>query len=196
MKVGRSLQSDIEALEAIHRAVPDAHFRIDANGGYDWHQALILLDEAQRLDAPIEIFEQPCAREDWAGMALLVEKTDVPIVADESIRSLEDLQRICDEGCATGVNLKLAKMGGPAVAIAIGTRAKEAGLGVMVGGMVETRLGIAAMAHVAAALGGVDWVDLDTPLLLSEDPFAGGYRMDGPVLELDAERGLGLSWRE
>ena len=195
MKVGRSLQSDIEALEAIHRAVPDACFRIDANGGYDPHQALILLDEAQRLQAPIEVFEQPCAREDWGGMSLLVEKTDVPIIADESIRSLKDLQRICDEGCATGVNLKLAKMGGPAAAIAIGTRAKEAGLGVMVGGMVETRLGIAAMAHVAAALGGVDWVDLDTPLLLSEDPFAGGYRMDGPVLELLEGNGLGLDLR-
>lgn len=195
MKVGRSLQSDIEALAAVHQAVPDARFRIDANGGYDSHQALILLDEAQRLDAHIEIFEQPCAREDWAGMALLVEKTNVPIVADESIRTEEDLRRICDEGCATGVNLKLAKMGGPVCAIQIGTQAKQAGLRVMVGGMVETRLGITAMAHVAAALGGVDWVDLDTPLLLSEDPFAGGYELEGPALRLLPAKGLGVSAR-
>ena len=65
--------------------------------------------------------------------------------------------------------------------------AKENGLLVMVGGMVETRLGMAEGAHLAAALGGVDFVDLDTALLLSEDPFEGGYEAIGPEIRLATE---------
>jgi L-alanine-DL-glutamate epimerase-like enolase superfamily enzyme len=83
------------------------------------------------------------------------------------------------------------KVGGVARAIAIGRRAKELGLRVMVGGMVETRVGMTAGAHVAAALGGVDFVDLDTAFLLASDPFVGGYRADGPKMQLYGE-GLGV----
>ena len=62
--------------------------------------------------------------------------------------------------------------------------------------MVETRVGLLAMAHVVAALGGVDWVDLDTAFLLADDPFDGGWRFDGPRLSLTSDPGLGVSVRE
>jgi L-alanine-DL-glutamate epimerase-like enolase superfamily enzyme len=62
----------------------------------------------------------------------------------------------------------------------------------MMGGMVETRLGMTAAAHVAAALGGVDFVDLDTALLLADDPYEGGYDADGPRLTLADAPGLGI----
>ena len=58
----------------------------------------------------------------------------------------------------------------------------------MAGAMVETRLGLLAMAHVVAALGGVDWVDLDTAFLLAGEPFEGGWSFDGPRLRLAAAR--------
>ena len=57
----------------------------------------------------------------------------------------------------------------------------------MAGAMVETRVGLLAMAHVVAALGGVDWVDLDTAFLLADDPFDGGWTCEGPRLRLAAE---------
>jgi L-alanine-DL-glutamate epimerase-like enolase superfamily enzyme len=66
----------------------------------------------------------------------------------------------------------------------------------MAGAMVETRVGLLAMAHVVAALGGVDWVDLDTAFLLADDPFDGGWRFDGPRLSLASDPGLGVSVRE
>jgi L-alanine-DL-glutamate epimerase-like enolase superfamily enzyme len=62
----------------------------------------------------------------------------------------------------------------------------------MVGGMVETRLGMTAAAHVAAALGGARFIDLDTAWLLAEDPYEGGYRAQGPHYTLDPEPGLGV----
>ena len=65
----------------------------------------------------------------------------------------------------------------------------------MAGAMVETRVGIAAMAHVVAALGGVEWVDLDTAFLLADDPFGGGYTASGATLALDGGKGTGVSPR-
>jgi L-alanine-DL-glutamate epimerase-like enolase superfamily enzyme len=62
----------------------------------------------------------------------------------------------------------------------------------MVVGMVETRLGMTAAAHVAAALGGARFIDLDTAWLLAEDPYEGGYRATGPKCSLGPEPGLGV----
>jgi hypothetical protein len=74
-------------------------------------------------------------------------------------------------------------------------RARGLGLRLMAGAMVETRVGLLAMAHVVAALGGVDWVDLDTAFLLADDPFQGGWMFDGPRIRLIGDPGLGVSMR-
>ena len=62
--------------------------------------------------------------------------------------------------------------------------ARGSGLGLMIGGMVETRLAMGFSAHLAAGTGAFRWVDLDTPLLLAEDPVRGGYDADGPRYRL------------
>ncbi|MFW5921116.1 MAG: enolase C-terminal domain-like protein, partial [Polyangiales bacterium] len=128
-------------------------------------------------------------------MARVAAATDVPVIADESVATLADLERVVEAKAADGVNLKLAKSGGLLPALAVGEAAREHGLSVMVGGMVETRLGMSAMGQVAGALGGVSFVDLDTAWLLARDPFAGGYRERGPRYELPDEPGLGLEPR-
>jgi L-Ala-D/L-Glu epimerase len=119
----------------------------------------------------------------------------VPVVADESFRGPADLDRLLAARAASAVNLKLTKLGGPLAALALGRRARAEGLGLMAGAMVETRVGLLAMAHVVAALGGVDWVDLDTAFLLAEDPFTAGWEVDGPRIRLTGEAGLGVSLR-
>ena len=68
-------------------------------------------ESATRAGAAIECFEQPCARDDLAGLAAVARAIDVPVVADESVRSLEDLARVTDRGAVGGVNLKLVKSG-------------------------------------------------------------------------------------
>lgn len=198
VKVGRAWPEDRDALRAVAAAVPDARFRLDANEGFAAREALALLDEARAAGLAIECFEQPCRRDDVAGMAeVTAHAGDVPIVADESLRSEADLDAILRARAATAVNLKLVKLGGLRAALRIGLRARREGLGVMAGAMVETRLGLCAMAHVVAALArlappGVDWVDLDTALLLASDPFAGGTSLEGPEGTLEDAPGLGV----
>jgi L-alanine-DL-glutamate epimerase-like enolase superfamily enzyme len=118
-----------------------------------------------------------------------------PVVADESVKSPEDLRELIAQRYADGVNLKLAKVGSVLGAHRMGLDARAAGLVRMTGGMVETRLGMTAAAHLACALGGVEFVDLDTALLLADDPYEGGYSADGPRYTVSSQPGLGLRRR-
>jgi L-alanine-DL-glutamate epimerase-like enolase superfamily enzyme len=192
VKVGRDHRADHAALRAVAAAVPTARFRLDANAGFSARQALELLELLAADGLALECFEQPCARDDLAGMAEVAARSPVPVVADESFRGAADLDRLSAARAAQGVNLKLAKLGGPAAAVALGREARRRGFRLMAGAMVETRVGIATMAHVVAALGGVDWVDLDTAFLLARDPFAGGYRAQGSQLVLEPGAGSGV----
>jgi L-alanine-DL-glutamate epimerase-like enolase superfamily enzyme len=195
VKVGRDWRADIASLRAVGAAVPDARFRLDANAGFGAPDALALLDAALGDGLHVECFEQPCAAGDLDGMAEVAARSSVPVVADESFRTADDLERIVDARAARAVNLKLGKLGGPVAALALARRARAAGLRLMAGAMVETRVGLLAMAHVVAALGGVDWVDLDTAFLLADDPFDGGWTFDGPRLQLSGAPGLGITAR-
>lgn len=196
VKVGRDFRADHAALRAVRAAVPDARFRLDANAGFTAADALALLDLVLADGLAVECFEQPCAAGDLDGMAAVAARSPIPVVADESFRGAADLDRLVAARAATGVNLKLVKLGGPAAAFALGRAARAHGLSLMAGAMVETRVGLATMAHVVAALGGVEWVDLDTAFLLAGDPFAGGYRADGARLTLEDGPGTGVSRRD
>ena len=107
------------------------------------------------------------------------------------LRSAEDAKRLADTQSAHVLNIKLAKsgvIGGQA----IHKIAQDAGLGLMIGGMKTALLGFAA--HFASGLGGFDWVDLDTPQLLSEDPIQNGTTFDGPRWDIkDTPHGHGAS---
>lgn len=196
VKVGREVEHDAEALAAIAAAVPGARFRIDANAGFSAAQALGLVERLARDAVAIECFEQPCGTDDLAGMAEVAAAIEPPVIADESVKRLADVERLAEARAADGVNLKIAKSGGLLAALAIGRAAQARGMRVMCGGMVETRLGMTAAAHVVAALGGVDFVDLDTAWLLAEDPFEGGYAASGPAYALGGEPGLGVVSRQ
>lgn len=189
VKAGKNLAADLLALKAIHDVVPDAVFQPDANAGLSVSDALAYLEGAAKLGAKVSCFEQPCATP--GEMREVARHTTVCIVADESVKRLEDLDAVHGLG---GVNLKIAKSGGLLAARAIGLEAKRRGMKVMVGGMVETKLGMTAAAHLAASLGGADFADLDTAFLLTEEPFDGGYQASGPLLTLPDVPGLGITY--
>jgi L-alanine-DL-glutamate epimerase-like enolase superfamily enzyme len=192
VKVGADFDADVRALEAIGRAVAGVRLRIDANAGLSARQAIALARECDNLGLTLECFEQPCAASDLDAMAEVAASIDAPVIADESVKTYEDLVAVMERGCARGVNLKLAKMGGMFPAYRIGVAARAGGLKLMAGGMVETRLGMTAGAHLACALGGVDFVDLDTAWLLEKDPYEGGYSARGPHYTLSGAAGLGV----
>ncbi len=195
IKVGKDVDSDVRVLESMGRALPHARLRVDANAGYTAAEAIALARACERLGLAVEVWEEPCAAGDWDAMAKVAATVRAPVVADESVRCLADVENVVRHRCAAGINLKLAKFGGLLAAYEAGAAARRAGLLIMVGGMVETRLGMTAAAHVACALGGVEFVDLDTAWLLAGDPYDGGYEADGPRYTFPRSPGLGVRRR-
>jgi L-Ala-D/L-Glu epimerase / N-acetyl-D-glutamate racemase len=157
--------ADVETLRAV-RAVYDKPLRVDANTGWTPDIAFGLVLEC--ADLGVELIEQPfpASRLDW--LAELQAVSPLPIVADESCVIDEDLDRLV--GVVAGVNVKLAKCGGPGPAALMLRRARELGFRTFLGCMEETSVAIAASAAVASL---ADWVDLDGNLLLADDPFEG-----------------------
>ncbi len=196
VKVGKDLDADLRVLRAVANRVQDARFRIDANEGYTVAEALQLATTCIERGLSLECFEQPCARADLGALEEVQAKLpSVPVIADESCRSEADLTRILGEKHRVGgVNLKLVKPGGLLEAFALGSRARRAGLRVMVGGMVETRLGMSTAAALAACFPDV-LADLDTAWLLTEERFDGGYEAEGERYTVGRGEGHGVTLR-
>jgi len=184
-KIGHDMESDIRRILAIKQAFRDCRLILDANTGYSVKETLEVLAELRKADIVPDLLEQPLKREDWEGMGQLTREAGVAVAADESCRTPADAVRIAKNGLAHVINIKLAKCGVvQALDIVSITRASDIGL--MIGGMVETRIAMGFSAHFAAGLGGFDWIDLDTPLLLADDPVEGGYLVQGSCYRLDA----------
>ncbi|KAK9278302.1 hypothetical protein L1049_027867 [Liquidambar formosana] len=199
LKVGKNLTADIEVLQAIRGAHPDCLFILDANEGYSPKEAIEVLERLHEMGVTPVLFEQPVHRDDWEGLGhvnqVAKDKYKVSVAADESCRSLADVKKIVKENLADVINIKLAKVG-VIGALEIIEVVRASGLKLMIGGMVETRLAMGFAGHLAAGLGCFKFIDLDTPLLLSEDPVLGGYEVSGAVYKFTNSRGHGgfLHW--
>ncbi len=165
LKIKLGGPQDLETLEAV-RAVFTGPIRVDANTGWEPEEAVALIPELVRLG--VELIEQPFPARRLDQLQWLQERSVLPIVADESCVLPEDLEGLV--GVVAGVNVKLAKCGGIGPAKRMLERARQLGFSTFLGCMAETSVGIAGSAAVASL---VDWVDLDGPLLLADDPFQG-----------------------
>jgi L-Ala-D/L-Glu epimerase len=157
--------SDLATLEAV-RSVYTGPIRVDANTAWLPGDAERILPDLVRLG--VELIEQPFPPRRYDQMAALQSVSSLPIVADESAVTIEDLDALV--GVVAGINVKLAKCGGVGAAKRMLERAHELGFRTFLGCMEETSVGIAASAAVASL---ADWIDLDGSLLLAEDPFEG-----------------------
>ena len=129
-------------------------------------------------------FEQPTPAGDLDALRRVREQGRVPVAADESAKNARAVGVLAREHAADVINIKLMKSG-VAEALDMVGAARAAGLGLMVGGMVETELCMTASACFAGGLGGFSFVDLDTPLFMAERPLAGGFEQQGPRLTVD-----------
>src|SRR5256714_920435 len=182
LKLGGFDGLDVERVKAV-RAVTDLPLMCDVNEAWTLDEALEAIPQLQ-----IEYCEQPLKAGDPGGAALKAQ-SPVPIYVDEDCHTLADV-RACAER-AHGINIKLAKSGGIREAVRMAHAARALGLGVMLGCMVESGLGIAAGAHIASLM---DHVDLDGNLLLAEDPWPGVEFVDGVQRPTDRP-GLGVGDR-
>lgn len=186
LKVKLGGDRDEEIIAAVREAAPEKRIRVDANAAWTTKEAL---RKARVLaDHGVEFVEQPLPPEDREGLRLVHERSPLPVVLDESCRVPSDVPGLV--GLADGVNLKLAKCGGPLAALRAIHAARACGLRVMMGCMLETTLGIAPAAHLAPLL---DWADLDGAELLAEDPFEGPGLERGGRIRVGEEPGLGVT---
>lgn len=194
LKVGKNLDGDIEVLKSIRLVHPDCLFILDANEGYTSEEAIHVLDRLNEMGVTPALFEQPVHRDDWEGLgrvtAVARDRYGVSVAGDESCRSLPDAEKIVRERLADVINIKLAKVG-VLGALEIIDLARTAGIDLMIGGMVETRLAMGFAGHLAAGLGCFKFIDLDTPILLAEDPVHEGYEVCGPNYKFSNAGGHG-----
>lgn len=182
--------SDEARIAAVRAARPDASLRLDANAGWSYPQAERFLQDWQRYD--LELVEQPLAKDQIENLGRLQRLTSIPLVADESVQSLADIEALARAG-VRGVNLKLMKLGGVSAGVSCLRRARQLGLLVMLGCMVETAIGATAMAHLSGA---AEWLDLDAPLLTSNDPFDGLRYDEAGQIHLPDRPGIGVTLKE
>ena len=191
IKVGSELESDIKRIEKLNESKPNLSFILDANQGFTESEALRFIKEVKKLNCNIMLFEQPVAKDDLIGLAVIKDSCGVLVAADESVTTTVEAQKVILAKAADIINIKIMKSG-VIEATRITEIARAAGMKLMFGGMVETRLAMGCSYAIALGLSGAEFLDLDTPLLLSEDPLSGGYKYVGPGMTIWTEPGLGM----
>jgi L-alanine-DL-glutamate epimerase-like enolase superfamily enzyme len=178
IKLGRNAEFDIEAVRRIRAAAPEATLRVDANAGWSIATALELIPKL--ADFGVEYVEQPLAIGDLEGLSRLHRESPLPIFVDEDAQDLKSLEPL--RGRCAGINIKLMKCGGLSEALKMIQYGRNEGWKIMVGCMIETRLGLGAAAHLASL---IDYIDVDAHMLTTNDPFPPGsateYSADLPV---------------
>jgi L-alanine-DL-glutamate epimerase-like enolase superfamily enzyme len=183
LKLGGGDGLDVERVRSV-RSATDLPLQVDVNEWWSFDEAVDALPQLAELG--VEYCEQPLRAGAEEGGALRA-RSPIPIYVDEDCHTLADVA-----GCAEiahGINIKLAKSGGIREAIRMAHAARALGLGVMIGCMLESGLGIAAGCCVAPLC---DHVDLDGNLLLRDDPCPGVELEDG-VQVPSSGPGLGVA---
>ena len=182
-KIKLGTADDLKIVQAL-REETKARFRIDANTSWTVEQTLRLAPDLK--DLGVEFIEQPLPADDWQGQKEVFRNSALPIFADESCQTEEDVAR-CGE-CFHGINIKLTKAGGMTPARQMISEARGLGLQVMVGCMNESSVGISAIGQLLPLL---DYVDMDGAVLLKEDIARGVFLEKGRV-HFPAENGNGV----
>lgn len=174
---------DLEILRELRRRT-NAVFRLDVGGNWTLDQTIDYLDELRHLN--VELIEQPLPRDDWDAMAILKEKSSIPIFADESCRCDADIDK-----CARffdGVNLKPIKFGGLYPTRNAIAKAKHLGLQTMIGSTIESSVAASAVSQFAPVL---DYVYLDGPMLIDKK-IGQGVQLDLGKITFSTENGTGI----
>lgn len=183
-KIKLGTPDDITMVETLRKHT-DAIFRVDANAAWSTEEALEKIPQLAKLG--VEFVEQPLDKTNWEGMQLLYQQSELPLIADESCVSEHDVKKCVNH--FHGINIKLTKCSGLTPARRMIREAKELGLKVMMGCMNESTIGSAAICQFLPQL---DFVDVDGPLLFTQD-LATGLTFDNGKILSNPATGLGIS---
>jgi L-alanine-DL-glutamate epimerase-like enolase superfamily enzyme len=183
LKVKLGTPRDIEILQTL-RNVTEKPIYVDANTAWTPKEAVEKI--CQLAQYGVELIEQPTKPDDIVGLKFVREQSELPIIADESVKRSNDIPALAES--VDGINIKLVKCGGILEALRMIHTARAHGLLVMIGCMIESSLGITAAAHLTPL---VDYADLDGNLLISNDPYI-GVTLDRGKLTLPERPGIGV----
>ncbi|MBV9988795.1 MAG: dipeptide epimerase [Chitinophagaceae bacterium] len=191
IKLGKKPADDIERVRQIRAAVgPKIKLRIDANQGWSYEEAVEALTALAAFD--IQFCEQPMRTWNDEKLPELCRLSPIPIMADESVFTHYDAERIIRNKACAYINIKFAKSGGIYGAALINKVAEKNGIPCMMGGMLESRVALTAKVHFAMANNNIRFYDLDTCLLGHlTDPVLGGVSYTGMQLQLSDAPGIG-----
>lgn len=187
-----ALDSDLARLRAVREAVgPDIAFILDINGLWDVEtclQALPALDELGVI-----ALEQPLTPDDVAGQAQVTAAAPMGVAADEAVFTPADVVSIGMARTASVINLGLSKLGGLRRSRACATVAAAAGLGTLVGSVVELGIATAAGLHLAASLPELEYPTyLVGPLKYEQDIAAQPLELVDGTVAIPSGPGLGI----
>ncbi|MGC8866824.1 MAG: L-Ala-D/L-Glu epimerase [Elusimicrobiales bacterium] len=183
IKVGENLYRDIEAVEEIYRKTKGMRYIVDANMGYTPKQAIYFSQKLYSNGIDIELFEQPVDRYDIDGLRFVRFNSPFPVCADESAKTKYDVINLIKQDAVDFVNIKLMKSG-ISDAIAIIEICQSSNIGLMIGCMGESSLGINASVHLALGYGVFEFCDLDSHLMIVEDKFKGDFVQDKNLIKI------------
>lgn len=192
VKIGRNFDLDVARVATVRKLAPKGVIFLDANQGFSAVTMLKFLKALKRLKIRPALLEQPVPRADFDGLKKISRSIDIPVCADESVRSLSDVTAIIRAKAAKVISVKLMKSG-LVEAWRIARAAKAAGLKLMISGMMESALAMTASAHLAAGLGCFSYVDLDTPFFIRGSAAGHRYLSAKGVYDLSAvKKGIGI----
>jgi len=188
IKVGIDVETDALRILAVRDHAPDAEISLDANQAFTPKEAVELVRRANGGGARVSMFEQPVRKDDFEGMRFVRDHCPLPVAADETVFTPEDALRVVREGAADMINIKVAKSG-ILGALEIISICRAANVGLMIGAMMESRIGLAASVHLSCGFGGFSHHDLDSVHLLKPFTCEGGFEIDGPHLSVEGITG-------
>lgn len=196
IKLGEKVEKDVKRIAAIREGAGEVvSIRIDANQGWTFPEAIEALRKLEPYN--IEFCEQPMRTYNDSKLPALRSLTSIPIMADESVYDHHDALRLCENNACDYINIKLSKSGGIHEALKIHKVAQDFDIPCMIGGMLESRLGLAAKLHMAYALPGIRFFDLDTCMVGHlENPVVGGIRYEGFAVHISEGYGIGADIEE
>lgn len=194
MKLGKEPMIDIQRVKAVREAVgDDIPIRVDVNQGW---RTVQVASEAMGLLTPYNVswVEQPISQMDVSLFKRLRKTTSIPLMADESMVTPENLRTLIHDQSVEYINIKLMKSGGIYPSYQLATQAELFGINCQIGSMVESSIASAAAFHVALSKQNIISTEVSGPTKFTLD--TGNLTYQLPYVNIPTEPGLGISINE
>lgn len=183
IKISGKVEQDIHIISTVHEILKESlerfTMRLDGNQGFNEKTFFKLHDLLEKKGISIQCFEQPLLKNDFSGMKAVKKYSNIPIILDETVFNINDLERVLTENICDGINIKIAKSGINESKNMI-ELAKKYNLKLMIGCMTETMVGLSSGIFMASGTGKFDFIDLDSIYYLNHKRNYGNIYLTPP----------------